>query len=247
MKRMFFMPFVFIALVSTAHGAVFYKCIGSNGNIIITDNPPPDAKCESRNESNESTPKEGHRTDVDSNPSAAIDSTMPRAEIIENLAYTHYTADADSTRSLPSILNASSPLRHDGSVVYGYYNSNNSWKLRWFRKPDGRCKITKVTIEITGEITLPRLEGGTYAQRARFDTFLSALRVHELGHHDINKEAAAAIGRKILSLPEMTSCTALESAANDLGQQTINEYKERTVRYDAETNHGRSQGARLDR
>ena len=240
------MLFVFIALVSAAHGAVFYKCRDSNGNITITDNPPPDAQCESRNERNESTPREGHRTDVDSSPSAAIDSTAPQAEVTENLAYAYYTADADSTRSLLSILDASSPIRNNGRIFHGYYDSQVAWKLQPFSKPDGRCKIAKVDIEITGEITLPRLAGGTYAQRDKFDTFLSALRVHELGHHNINKEAAAEIGRKILSLPEMPSCAALVSAANELGRQTLKKSKERAERYDAETNHGGSQGARLD-
>ena len=57
------MLFGFIALVTVANAAVLYKCIDSNGNKLFTDTPPPDAKCESIDEGNESTPREGQRTD----------------------------------------------------------------------------------------------------------------------------------------------------------------------------------------
>lgn len=39
---------VFITLASVADAARFYRCVDSNGNVIMTDNPPQDVKCESR-------------------------------------------------------------------------------------------------------------------------------------------------------------------------------------------------------
>lgn len=83
--------------------------------------------------------------------------------------------------------------------------------------------------------------------REQFDKYLSALRVHELGHYDIANIAAAEIDRMILALPEMPSCKVLETTANDLGYRTLSEYKEKEIRYDASTAHGRSQGAWLDK
>ncbi|MHB8908160.1 MAG: DUF922 domain-containing protein [Syntrophales bacterium] len=245
MNRILFL-LVFITQVTVADAATMYKCIDGNGTILITDTPLPNAKCEFRSEGNQSAAGSGQSADMSSNQHPAVDSTVPQAEVIDDLDYTYYPAEADSARSLQSILTAASPIRHNGRVFHGYYHSDMSWELQWFRQPEGRCKIIKLTIRIIGEITLPRLVGGTDAQREQFDTLLPALRVHELGHHDIDKEAAAAIGRKILSLPEMSSCAALESAANDLGDQTINEYRERNEQYDAETNHGRLQGVRLE-
>jgi predicted secreted Zn-dependent protease len=169
------------------------------------------------------------------------------AEVNESLVYTYYIANADPTRSLLSILNASSPIRQNGQVFHAHTSWYVDWNFRWFENPDGRCRITKVTTGLTGSISLPRLVDATPMQGRQFDIYLSTLRVHELGHYGIGKEAAAAIDRKILSLPEMPSCKALESAANDLGYRTLNEYKEKEVRYDASTAHGKSQGAWLDR
>ena len=247
MKRVCFVLLFFVAQVTLANGAVLYLCIDDSGRKIITDTPPPDAKCESRLKNNESTPRKGQGTDVDLYPRETADGPLPRSEVRDSLGYTYYTADADPTRSLLSILNASTPIRRNGNLFHGHTDWRVKWDLQWFEKPDGRCKIIKVTTEITGNITLPRLVGANPRHQSQFGRYLSALRVHELGHYDIGKEAATEIGRNILSLPEMSSCKDLESAANDLGYRTLHEYQKKTVRYDDSTAYGKLQGAWLDR
>lgn len=169
------------------------------------------------------------------------------AEVSENLDYTYYTANADPARSLLSILNTSSPIRQNGQVFHGYTNWYVRWDFRWHEKPDGKCRITSASTKLTGSINLPRLNAATPVQEVQFGKYVTALRVHELGHYDVGKAAAITIDRKIRSLPEMSSCRALESAANDLGMRTLDEYKERELRYDDSTYHGKSQGAWLDR
>jgi hypothetical protein len=46
MKRIVLVLCVFIALSFVTNAEGFYNCIDRDGNIIITDTPPPDAKCE---------------------------------------------------------------------------------------------------------------------------------------------------------------------------------------------------------
>jgi predicted secreted Zn-dependent protease len=48
-------------------------------------------------------------------------------------------------------------------------------------------------------------------------------------------------------MPEMTDCKRLESATNEAGRRVIREHNEKDKRYDAETRHGRNQGAWLER
>ena len=168
------------------------------------------------------------------------------AAVVETLEYVDYIAIANPPRSLLSTLNAASPLRENGQVLHGQTDWHVTWNFRWFEGPDGRCRITTVTTALTGRITLPRLVGATSTQRGQFDRYLSALRVHELGHYGFGEEAAAEIDREILSLPEMSSCKTLESAASDLRDRMLNEYQEREIRYDAATAHGRSQGTWLE-
>ena len=169
------------------------------------------------------------------------------ADVKENLKYTYYFAKADPSQSLLSILNSSTPIRIDGKFFHGYTYWHVKWYFRWSEKPGGSCKISSVTTELTCNIQLPKLLGATSEQKAQFEKYLSALRIHELGHCQIGKEAAATIDQKILSLHEMPNCDVLGVAGNDIGNQTLNEYKEKAKQYDAKTEYGRSQGAWLDR
>lgn len=163
-----------------------------------------------------------------------------------NLEYEYYTANADSRKSLLKILNESSPIRENGHIYHGHADWHVKWHFNWHKADDGLCRITKVTTDLTCKITLPKLWGYTSKeQKDRFDNFLIALNNHELVHIDISKKAADEIERKILSLPEMSSCESLDAAADNIGYQTMNEYNEKSVQYDAITGHGKTQGAWL--
>jgi len=169
------------------------------------------------------------------------------AQVSEHLDYTYYTAQADANSSLREALNKVTPILVDNNSFHGYTKWNVKWHYRWFEQADGRCKMTTVTTDLTGNITLPELVGATAEQAAAFNRYVSALRVHELGHYDIGRKTATAIDNGILALPAMSSCKALEATANALGYQTLDDYKAREKQYDAETNHGKTQGASLDR
>ncbi|MCX7067297.1 MAG: DUF922 domain-containing protein [Methylococcales bacterium] len=168
------------------------------------------------------------------------------AQVSENLVYTYYTATADTNSSLRESLNKATPIHVDDNPFHAYTKWNVKWNYRWFEQADGRCKITTVTTDLTSKITLPELVGATAEQTAVFDRYVSALRVHELGHYDIGRKTATAIESGILALPQMSSCKELESTANALGYQTLDNYKVIEKQYDASTNHGETQGASLD-
>jgi predicted secreted Zn-dependent protease len=170
-----------------------------------------------------------------------------KADVNESIEYTYYIANADPSQSLLSILNSSTPIRIDGKLFHGYTYWHLKWYFRWSEKPDGSCKVSSVMTELTCNIQLPKLLGATSKQRDQFDKYLSALRAHELGHCQIGNRAAATIDRKILSLPEMSNCNDLGVAGNNIGNQTLREYKEKAKQYDEKTEYGRSQGAWLDR
>jgi predicted secreted Zn-dependent protease len=168
------------------------------------------------------------------------------AEISEHLDYTYYSAEMDASRSMRDALNKATPILQDNRKFHGNTKWYVKWNYRWFEQRDGRCKISKVTTDLTTTITLPKLTGTTNEQAKAFDTFISALRLHELGHYDIGKKVAEAIDKGILALPEMSSCDQLESTANALGYQAIDEGKAQDLQYDATTEHGKTQGAWLD-
>lgn len=169
------------------------------------------------------------------------------AEIKETLTYTYYRADADPSHSLLHILNSSSPIQKDGNIFHGYTRWDVKWDFRWIEKPDGSCSILSVSTKLKGNIQLPKLYSATSDQKQLFNNYISALRIHELGHYKLGQQAAKTIDRKILSLAEMSSCKDLGSAGNDIGYKTIQKFQDKRKKYDEVTGHGRLQGAWLDR
>lgn len=167
------------------------------------------------------------------------------AEVSESLEYIYYSANADANQSLLSVLNKASPIQVNNRTFHGLTKWYVKWNYRWFEQPDGRCKITSVTTKYTSSIKLPQLAGADSAQEQAFNNYLSALRTHELGHYDIGKQAADVIDNGIASLPEMSSCKELEATANGLGNQVLDEYRAKEKQYDADTGHGKTQGAWL--
>jgi hypothetical protein len=55
MKQIIFALCVFIALTTVGNATALYNCVDSEGISIITDNPPPGAKCKSTEGDDESS------------------------------------------------------------------------------------------------------------------------------------------------------------------------------------------------
>jgi hypothetical protein len=91
MKRILFILCLFIALVTLAiNAAAFQKCVDKNGDLIITDNPPPGAKCESSGENEEATSQDDNsakkqESDVESEQSAQKDKASSQKSEINRL------------------------------------------------------------------------------------------------------------------------------------------------------------------
>jgi predicted secreted Zn-dependent protease len=168
-----------------------------------------------------------------------------RAEVHEALDYDHYDAQALRGHSLAAAVNAASPFRPDGQV----YHSATAWYLDWEVQPrataDGRCGVGEVTVSLHGQMTLPRLVGGTSKQKEHFDEYLSRLREHELGHYEIGREAARELEKEFYALPPARNCAELQSAARDEGARLLPKYEAMGNAYDVQTQHGKTQGAWL--
>ncbi|MEC5398444.1 DUF922 domain-containing protein [Uliginosibacterium sp. H1] len=168
---------------------------------------------------------------------------VARADLTEFVDEDFYTATVTPGSTALAALNAASPVKRDGKVFHGNTKWTIEWRIATAVQASGRCRITKRTVMVTTLITLPRLVGGTSAQQQAFDRFLPALKTHERGHQAIGKEAGLTLDWRLAALPEMDDCKQLEARANETGKKTIAEYAERDRRYDATTEHGRTQGA----
>jgi predicted secreted Zn-dependent protease len=178
-------------------------------------------------------------------PFLALWAAVAQSEVHEKLTESQYDVHGDDRSSLLSLLNAATPVVFEGKKYHAFTSWNVHWYLRWFAEPDGQCRITSVSIELTSNMRLPNLVGGSAQQRQTFYPYLSALRTHEVGHYQMGKDAADAIDRGVQHLPPSLNCRSLEQSANDLGYSLLAEYRNRERQYDQATGYGKTQGASL--
>lgn len=65
MKQIIFTLCVFFALITAANSAELYNCVGTDGNIFFTDNPPQDAKCKNTSGDDVNTSQQQQAEDED--------------------------------------------------------------------------------------------------------------------------------------------------------------------------------------
>jgi predicted secreted Zn-dependent protease len=170
-----------------------------------------------------------------------------QAEVHEKLTQSQYDVRGDDHSSLLSVLNAATPIVFEGKKYHAFTSWSVRWNFRWFAEADGRCRITSAAIDLTSNMRLPNLIGGSTQQRQAFYPYLSALRTHESGHYQLGKDAADAIDRGIQGLQVAVTCRELERNANVLGDRLLAEYRTRERQYDQSTDYGKTQGASLTR
>ena len=129
---------------------------------------------------------------------------------------------------------------------HGLTSWNITWRYQQQVDADGRCRAVEVRVDLTTEITLPELVEATEGDRKAFDTYLEALKVHELGHHDIARAAAGKLLSGFGQSGLFPDCKALDAHIGSLTDRLIAEAKSTEQRYDSETRFGRTQGVVLE-
>ncbi len=167
-----------------------------------------------------------------------------RAAVQSDVEYRSYDAYAERGKSLYQTLAAASPFHENGHPFLGHTSRDIRWHLHWRDSGGGMCRVNDVSVTLHTTIVLPQLAGVDSDRQTEYARFLIALRIHENGHYRIEQEMANEIDRSLASLPE-TSCASIEGAANARASEIVRDYNGREVQYDAETDHGRSQGAFL--
>lgn len=168
------------------------------------------------------------------------------AEVSERLTLSRYRVEPEDAEALSAALNRATPFRR----FFGRrFHGNTAWQVRWTfswdETPEGRCALTKLDTELASDITLPELIGGSVTTRQRFETYLEALREHEMGHHRIAQAAAQRIDQAIRLLPPQADCDTLKTAVHRAGERELDGAREEERRYDDQTRYGRTQGAWL--
>jgi predicted secreted Zn-dependent protease len=162
--------------------------------------------------------------------------------------FDYYDVDGATAQEIRTDLNRRGPI--DGTE-HRRFDAVTHWQVRWrytYKDVGGGCGITTVSTNADITYAFPRLlprNSAPAALRQAFAGYLENLLVHEKGHARVGIDIATRIEAGIRRLPAAPTCTALSDAANDLGQSLIKEANRLDIDYDAQTQHGKTQGARF--
>ncbi|GAB5534082.1 MAG: hypothetical protein Rubg2KO_03310 [Rubricoccaceae bacterium] len=131
-----------------------------------------------------------------------------------------------------------------GSSFFGLTGSESSFQIQ--PRMDGEhCVADDVRVELAVTITLPEWEpigDAPYEVQRDWSRFSTALKRHEDGHRQIAADGANAT-REALQQLRRTTCGQVEADARQLAQRIADQTEAEHIRYDRETDHGRTQGA----
>lgn len=162
-----------------------------------------------------------------------------------NVRYSTYRVEGSTAEELREQLDQLGVVDEYGER----FDGNTHWEIVWsypYHQNAGVCSAGQV--EVLGEITifLPEwepLEGASDTLISRWDEFVRALQAHEEGHGEISVKAANQIYEALSNLPAYPTCEELEQAADELGENILENHRKMEEEYDTESNHGRDQGA----
>lgn len=156
-------------------------------------------------------------------------------------AFQHYEVFGRTDSEVRNQLNQCTP-------VTPYWGQANYW-IRYayaYQTSDGSCSIdaVKVVIHTTAITPSWTAEPGTDADVPdRWAHFIAALTIHEQGHIDLGTQGAQKLLTDLQRIPSATTCAALDQQANGVAQADLAAASQAQADYDAQTQHGATQGA----
>jgi predicted secreted Zn-dependent protease len=159
----------------------------------------------------------------------------------------YYDITGNSAKEMRRQLNANGPLSERGARVDGHTKWTVSWTFRYAPKA-ASCEFTAFRSTVEGTITLPRWVANGSISNAlitRWQSYISALRIHENGHYAHGVKAAEEIDSLGQSFRVSGDCSTIAKKFSDQAATIIEKYRAADETYDRRTQLGRTQGVRF--
>lgn len=159
--------------------------------------------------------------------------------------YEYYEITGNSAVELRGQMSKNGPTWEDGKT----YDSVTSWRWTLDFGPDRAfqaCSATSFQVSMDIKFLFPKWSRtGEEPQLLveMWQTYLKNITAHERGHRDLAVDAAYEFSRTVSRWPRDLSCGEFERRARDLGRELMEKLNAEELAYDADTNHGSTQGA----
>ena len=161
------------------------------------------------------------------------------------ITFIYYDITGNSVAELNAAMGKLGPTDNQGVRRHAFAAWHMRW--RWPRGGDGTPDFARTTVECTGEVTVPRWAPSPDTSPSLVETwerYIAALLRHESRHLEHcfaqRENVRALLARAHREDPSLTP-----AAANGLVRGILKEIHARDRAYDAATDNGRAEGARL--
>lgn len=160
----------------------------------------------------------------------------------------HYVVYGQTIDDIQRSISDRSPVRTPQGVFAGNAKSEYQTTYRLVSISQTECALQDVAVKVESVVTLPQLAPGNLSRPAEEEwrRYYTALRTHEYLHVESAKESARATQQWLASMKISGPCYAARPRVRAAIEAFILKLDERDRQLDVITDHGRSQGARLD-
>lgn len=159
----------------------------------------------------------------------------------------YYEVSGRSVAELRQALDRLRPVGPDGKG----HDALTTWHVRWRYRTvstGAGCDFTSFDTSLETHTTMPKWATENDAPAALVQLwrdYVSALLVHEEGHKTIAEAAATAIRELRDKVSRQMSCVEMRRTIDKTANDLLEQHRAKERQYDAETSHGRTQGARF--
>lgn len=158
-----------------------------------------------------------------------------------------YPVAGRSEQTLSQSLNAQA--MSDPNDPDGKFYAKTDWFLSaaWNYQPTSRgCEVGDGSVTLAMTMTLPALSSSVGMPTdllSHWTTFISNTITHESGHVKLSEQGARTYQHDLGNFQPASDCTAIQPQLSGLFNRASAAIRKANVDYDAQTNHGESQGA----
>lgn len=157
-----------------------------------------------------------------------------------------YKVNGLTTTQISNQIHNCSPLISEGNHYAASSDYAINWSFSYTGNEQGLCTITSVAVGLSITEIYPSWTNSNNDAKlqSKWNNFITNLILHEDGHAKIDRMYADKIHSDLIQL-QPTSCSSIVDTAHSLANARVRELNQANIQYDAQTNHGHTQGAIL--
>ena len=176
----------------------------------------------------------------------ALPPLEPPDGVILKMRDANYAISGDTAAELVAEMVAEKLVDPAGDAGFALTTWDVDWTYKYVSGPGGSCGIGALVVKVDIKTTLPTWKPPPTATALLVDNwtgFIEALVVHERGHAQNGLDRAGQILVAMGRVDPKRTCKALERVADAAGETILANGRQWDITYDAETDHGATQGA----